>query len=411
MPTRDPDASPSRIGVLPRWAVAAVAVTVAALTVGTVLVLSAWLDQLPLAGKERVTAQLDALKVGLSIGVGGGGIFALYLAARRQRSTELQVWQHERDLAQRLAAQRHVEEVAAANNAHQQRVAAATEADAAERRVTELYGQAADQLGSDRAPVRLAGLYALERLAQANPDHRQTVVNVVCAYLRMPFELPEEHPAATDDAGRREEQQVRDTAVRILVTHLQPYVSIRNTPNDPRFLWRDTHTADAPANPEFWPDIDIDLSGAMLARSDFPSCRFRNANFAGAWFSSGMTHFTGCEFHGLANFIHADFGGVVEFTRARFYDMALFQNSKFAPRSSFGEVRFYAGVDLHTVEHQVYLNRSIVWTEPKDITFHNSLPRGWAVGTPVGDGPDPVSPTGRWCRIVEGEESDWPDAG
>ena len=45
-----------------------------------------------------------------------------------------------------------------------------TVTDATERRVTELYTKAADQLGSDKAPVRLAGLYALERLAQDNPS-------------------------------------------------------------------------------------------------------------------------------------------------------------------------------------------------------------------------------------------------
>jgi len=37
--------------------------------------------------------------------------------------------------------------------------------DAAERRITELYTKAADQLGSDEAPVPLAGLDAKERLA------------------------------------------------------------------------------------------------------------------------------------------------------------------------------------------------------------------------------------------------------
>jgi Pentapeptide repeats (8 copies) len=405
--TEEPDVNSPGAGtrVLPRWAVAGVAVAVAVLTTGTVLGLLVWLGELPLAGKDRATAQLDAVKVGLSIGVGGGGVFALYLAARRQRSTELQVWQHERDLEQRLAAQRHAEQIAAANNAHQERVAAATEADAAERRVTELYGKAADQLGSDRAPVRMAGLYALERLAQANPDHRQTVVNVICAYLRMPFEPPDEDSAA--DGGRREEQHVRDTAVSILVTHLQPYVGIRNTPDDPRFLWREAHTADVPANPKFWPDIDVDLSGATLARADFPSCRFRNAIFFGASFDGGMTHFTGCEFHGMANFNFADFDSIVDFTRARFYDMALFQNTKFAPRSSFGEVRFYAGVGMQAKEDRVYLNRALAWTEPEDTTFNNFLPRGWIVGDPVGDdAPDPVSSTGRWCRIVEGVEDE-----
>ena len=62
-----------------------------------------------------------------------------------------------------------------------------TDRDATERRITELYTKAVEQLGSDKAPVRLGGLYALERLAQDNPAHRQTIVNVICAYLRMPF--------------------------------------------------------------------------------------------------------------------------------------------------------------------------------------------------------------------------------
>jgi hypothetical protein len=56
------------------------------------------------------------------------------------------------------------------------------EHDAGERRITELYTKAADQLGSDRAPVRLAGLYALARLGETAESQRQTIVNVVCAY-------------------------------------------------------------------------------------------------------------------------------------------------------------------------------------------------------------------------------------
>ena len=100
--------------------------------------------------------------------VASGGLFVLYLAYRRQ--------------------------------AHQEIVARLTEHDASERRVTELYTKAVDQLGSDQAPVRLGGLYALERLAQANPSQQQTIVNVLCAYLRMPYTLPGSKPP--DDAPR-----------------------------------------------------------------------------------------------------------------------------------------------------------------------------------------------------------------
>jgi hypothetical protein len=74
-----------------------------------------------------VTARLDALKIGLSIGVGSGGVVALYLAWRRQHSTEADLDNRERALA-------HQREVAAATMAHQDRVARAAEHDVAERR-------------------------------------------------------------------------------------------------------------------------------------------------------------------------------------------------------------------------------------------------------------------------------------
>lgn len=106
--------------------------------------------------------------------------FALYLAARRQRTQEL-------ELAQREKVQAHVEQVAE----HDQW-------DAAARRVTDLYGKSVEQLGSDKAAVRLGGMYALERLAQDNPEQRPTVVSVFCAYLRMSFEPPVTPPESED---------------------------------------------------------------------------------------------------------------------------------------------------------------------------------------------------------------------
>jgi hypothetical protein len=88
-------------------------------------------------GDERARTQLEAIKTAGTIGVGTGGAAALLLAARRQRTAEIALKQKDRD------------------QVHQERVAAATEADAAARRITELYTKAADQLGSDKAPVRL----------------------------------------------------------------------------------------------------------------------------------------------------------------------------------------------------------------------------------------------------------------
>jgi hypothetical protein len=46
---------------------------------------------------------------------------------------------------------------------HQEIATDLTDRDATERRITELYTKAVEQLGNDKTPVRLGGLYALER--------------------------------------------------------------------------------------------------------------------------------------------------------------------------------------------------------------------------------------------------------
>ena len=200
-------------------------------------------------GTPADSARLDALRTAASIVVGTGGAAALLLAARRQRWAELDLEQKEHD--------------------------------ATERRVTEMYSRAADQLGSDKAPVRLAGLYALERLAQSHQEQRQTIVNVVCAYLRMPFK-----PSAR---GTAEELQVRKTAQRILMLHLRP------------------------ANEgSYWPDIDLDVSGATLVEPAWTYCTIRSLRCDDVTFVGSAT-FRGTRFGTKADFDGARFKGPAEF--------------------------------------------------------------------------------------------------
>jgi hypothetical protein len=147
-------------------------------------------------GTAQDRAGLDVVRTTGTLMVGLGGAIALLLTARRQRSIELTL-EHQRE-------------------------------DAAEQRITELYTRAVDQLGSERAPVRLGGLHALERLAQNNPGQRQTIVDVICAYLRMPYTSAEVKLPAEDAPvevhsryeQRRQESQVRLTAQRILSMRL-----------------------------------------------------------------------------------------------------------------------------------------------------------------------------------------------
>jgi hypothetical protein len=162
-------------------------------------------------GGQQQRNQLDAVRTAGTLVIGAGGAVALLLAARRQRSTEIALQQKDRD------------------QAHQEEIAKAAQEDATERRITELYTKAADQFGSATAPVRLAGLYALERLAQDNPRHRQTIVNLMCAYLRMPY--PVSGDAANlenlPESDRRwvEEREVRVAVQHVLADHLRPRAS------------------------------------------------------------------------------------------------------------------------------------------------------------------------------------------
>ncbi|MET7695698.1 hypothetical protein ABZT06_48915 [Streptomyces sp. NPDC005483] len=50
------------------------------------------------------------------------------------------------------------------------------------------YTTAAEQLGHGQPAVRLAGVYAMARLADDWPEQRQVCIDVLCAYLRMPYE-------------------------------------------------------------------------------------------------------------------------------------------------------------------------------------------------------------------------------
>jgi uncharacterized protein YjbI with pentapeptide repeats len=315
------------------------AAAIAVLTAGAVVVLW-WPATRGLNGADLVSARLDALKVGLSVAVGSGGVVALYLAWRRQHSTEADLDNRERALT------------------HQQH-------DAAERRLTELYLKAVEQLGSPQAAVRHGGLYALERVAQDNPRQRQTVVNVICAYLRNPYTPPPDTagprplgvrrpllkstnhprtPATTSNSGSREtqlqEREVRLTAQRILHQHLQP-------------------------SADFWPNIDIDLTGATLIDFSLANCRiatasFRSTTFTGdAWFDGaefdgpaawfvdakfdGNAVFVSSKFGGSAGFVGAKFGGDAVFDGAKFDGDAEFTGAKFDGDAGFTETKFDGG--------------------------------------------------------------------
>lgn len=265
------------------------------------------------------------------------------------------------------------------------------------QQVTDTYIKTVEQLGHAQAAVRLGALYSLFSLAQADPARRQTAVDVLCAYLRMPYtqptnltaadEAPEEArttlaPRALDAA---QELQVRLTAQRLLAGCLRK-------PEDVLGL---DFQATAPS-PEgtFWPGIRVDLTGATLVDLDLKgtsvaAASFRNAHFtghavfdraafasdasfhgatfsaeasfistsfrSGAWFNqvsfsqkvdfsyailAGFGSFDGADFLSAAIFDRSDFGHDGSFLKAMFADLAWFDRATFSGDATFARATF-----------------------------------------------------------------------
>ena len=55
-------------------------------------------------------------------------------------------------------------------------------------RFDERFAAAAAQLGAGTAAERLAGVYAMAALADTHDIHRQQCIDVLCGYIRLPYD-------------------------------------------------------------------------------------------------------------------------------------------------------------------------------------------------------------------------------
>ncbi|KDN20062.1 hypothetical protein [Amycolatopsis rifamycinica] len=248
---------------------------------------------------QRVSTWLDIVRIGLSVGAGTGGLFALWLASRRQRSAE-----------QTLVLQREVSR--------------STVTDSTERRITDQYSKAIDQLGHEKAAVRLGAIYSLERIAQDHSGHRQTVVDVFCSYLRLPFAVPggigeggEPVKGEYDDA---DELEVRRTVQSMIWAHL-------GDPEKRNF------------KDKFWPGISLDLSRTILVDPIFRHLSVRSLKCEGT------------VVHGLADFQGIKAAEVSGFGKVKFYGKttlagSVFRNGLALISSNFSDELDLSGVSV-----------------------------------------------------------------
>jgi hypothetical protein len=313
--------------------------------VSSVITFWLWKVASDATGKTALAnAHLTAIKTGLAAGGGAAALIGLLLAARKQYASE-------------------IDAITIAKGA-------------ADQRVTELYQGAAEGLGSEKATVRLASLYALERLAQDNPAHRQVCMNVLCSYLRMPYVPPGAPPAKSrilaweqtlkDPDEAREELQVRLTAQRILASHLRPRGS------------------DDPNGSRYWSDMVLDLSEAALVGFDMSGCIIGSSDFRGVTFH-GIARFEGAQFNKPVRFSECTFNNCACFSRVDFEYPVDFSGALFMAEAEFRGVSFTQAVDFEGAEFAESASFSQATIRRVDGKVQKHFPCGWQARRRNGD--------------------------
>ncbi|ANZ37328.1 hypothetical protein BBK82_15925 [Lentzea guizhouensis] len=235
-----------------------------------------------------------AVEIVKTAGVAGGAVVALYA-----------LWLNDR--------RRKVEE--ARHNLESEKIA------------DERFARSVELLGNEADQVRVGAMHALAWLANSTPRYKQTVLDVLCAYLRRPFEHPAYQKKPSDPAqvfldvpaDVQLEHQVRLTAQRLIKDTLAWGEDI------------DGH-------------YDLDLTGASL---EYFSLDGRHVNRITA---------RRAQFYGITNLRNVHVRKPSLFSGATFYGRLELKNGDFEGGISFQEARFLGEVEFDGAEVGTFLH-------------------------------------------------------
>ena len=246
------------------------------------------------------------------------------------------------------------------------------------------YTTAIEQLSSDKASIRLGGVYTLVGLVDEwladdktipNIEERhkegQVIINNLCAYTRSSFLLAErakqlDKPYAKDlqknfggdiekfnedkqyfaqeKAALEEERQVRQSIIKEMREHLSKNYSKSGPWSDLDYDFSNAHFFYPVNFNDSYFDASLNFFGATFTeRADFSGAKFTQASFSGAKFT-GYADFTGATFTE-----HADFSGA-KFTEGAYFFEATFTETDFSEttfvQANFSRATFTQGADF-----------------------------------------------------------------
>ena len=258
------------------------------------------------------------------------------------------------------------------------------------------YTTAIEQLSSDKASIRLGGVYTLVGLVDEwladdktipNIEERrkegQVIINNLCAYIRSPFLLAEraeqlDKPYAKDlqknfggdiekfnedkqyfaqeKAALEEERQVRQSIIKEIREHLSKNYSESSSWSDFDYDFSHAHFFyPVNFNDSYFGTSIVNFSGATFTQADFIGVTFAWTNFIGvtfAWADFSRATFTqGADFFEVtftqgANFFEATFTQGADFFGAKFtqanFSKATFTRANFSG-ATFTEGAYFSG--------------------------------------------------------------------
>ncbi len=285
---------------------------------GAFLLVGGWLFVI-----DSGVAKNEAIKTG---GLAGGSVVALYalwLNDRRRRTEE---------------ARQEIEKDRADHD--RSRVA------------DERFARAVELLGHETDQVRVGALHALAGLAKSRDGYTQTVLDILCSYLRRPFE---------EEIGRHE-LEVRLTAQR-LIADLLPRVDQVDVPHYDLNLTN--------AYLEYF-----DISGRQVGLFTARAAQFHKSNSFHHTRFHGDAFFTDAKNNGRLHGHHAVFEAKAWFSGFTSLGFADFRSTQFR-----GAVKFANG----TYRGGVSFEGAVILSEPAidGLLVHrdrsNDLPDAWGV--------------------------------
>ena len=232
----------------------------------------------------------------------------------------------------------------------------------------ERYTKAVEQLGDEKAPIRMGGVYTLVGLVdewledesiekyEDRLKEGQVIINNLCAYIRSPFTLTSHYnelsnPTPTPKGIYKDKKEKFYADKATLDSEADVRLSIIKEIHD-RLQGPEENT------PGTWSDFEYDFSGSVffypvdLTKSYYKKpINFSGSTYEGEAYFSGSTYkgeanFNDSTYQGRANFSSSIYAGWADFTNSTYKGWADFTNSTYKGEANFNDSTYKDWADF-----------------------------------------------------------------